>query len=78
MPLSENKLVSPVSLVVDAILVIAFFAFMFKVLAPHVPSNDKSSVALWAGLTAACMSGVFWLCIQMCRVVYRAQKAQRK
>ena len=78
MPLTENKLVTPVSLVVDAVLVLAFFAFMFSILAAHVPSNDKMDVAIWAGLTSACMSGVFWLAIQMCRVVYKAQKASRK
>jgi hypothetical protein len=72
----ESKLVTPVTLVIDAVLVIAFFAFMFTVLAPHVPSNSKTDIAIWAGLTSACMSGVFWLCIQMCRVVHRAQKAR--
>ena len=75
---SENRLTTPVSLLVDAVLVIAFFVFMFFVLGPHVPSNDKADIALWAGLTSACMSGVFWLCIQMFRVVYRAQKARGK
>jgi hypothetical protein len=30
---------------------------------------------LWGGLTAACMSGVFWLAVQMFRVVLRAQRA---
>jgi len=29
-------------------------------------------------MTAACMTGVFWLCIQMFRVVLRAQLAARK
>jgi len=33
---------------------------------------------LWGGLTAACMSGVFWLCIQMFRLVLRAQLADRR
>ena len=74
---SAHKL-SPISLAIDAVLVIGFFVFMFFVLSPHVPSNDKTSIAIWAGLTSACMSGVFWLAIQMCRVVYRAQKAQQR
>lgn len=75
---SETKLVTPASLIVDAVLVIAFFVFIFTIVAPHVPSNDKTYVAIWGGLTAACMSGVFWLCVQMCRVVYRAQHASKK
>jgi hypothetical protein len=32
-------------------------------------------IMLWGGLTAACMSGVFWLAVQMFRVVLRAQRA---
>lgn len=68
-----EKLVTPVSLIVDAILCIAFFAFMFSLLRIHVPSNDPSMVALWAGLATACMTGVFWLAVQMFRVVLRFQ-----
>lgn len=75
---SEEKLTTPVSLVVDAILVAAFFVLMYFIVRSHVPSNDPKMVLLWGGLTAACMSGVFWLCIQMFRVVLRAQLARRK
>ena len=74
----ETKLTSPVSLVVDAILVIGFFAYIYSIVAPHVPSNDKSMILLWGGLCAACMTGVFWLCVQMFRVVLRAQRADRR
>jgi hypothetical protein len=73
-----TKLTSPTSLLVDAILVLGFFAFIYTLVAPHVPSNDKSMIVLWGGLCAACMSGVFWLCIQMFRVVLRAQQADRR
>ena len=75
---SDNKLVTPVSLVVDAILVIAFFAVIYSLVSGHVPSNNKTNVMIWGGLTSACMSAVFWLAVQMCRVVYRAQKANRQ
>jgi len=75
---SETKLVTPVSLAVDAVLVIGFFVFMFGVLKPHVPSNDPKMIALWAGLAGACMSGVFWLAVQMFRVVLRAQLAAKR
>jgi hypothetical protein len=75
---SESK-VSPVSLVVDLVLVAAFFAYLFTLLRSHVPSNDPAMITLWAALGAACMTGVFWLCIQMFRVVFRAQReANRK
>jgi len=75
---SDQKLVSPLSLVVDAILVGAFFLFMFSLLKIHVPSNDTTNVLLWGGLASACMSAVFWLAIQMFRVVFRAQRLAAK
>jgi hypothetical protein len=73
-----TKLTSPVGMVVDAILVIGFFVFLFGLLKSHVPSNDLKQVILWAGLTSACMSGVFWLAIQMFRVVLSAQLLANK
>lgn len=74
----NRKHTSPASLAVDAILVVAFFAYLYSVVAPHVPSNDPKMIVLWGGLCAACMSGVFWLCIQMFRVVFRAQREAGK
>lgn len=74
----EQKLTTPASLAVDAVLVIGFFLFMYTVVAPHVPSNDQSMILLWGGLCSACMTGVFWLCIQMFRVTLRAQRADRR
>ncbi len=70
-----TKLITPVSFVVDMILVVAFFLFLYSIVSPHVPSSDSRMIMLWGGLTAACMSGVFWLAIQMFRVVLRAQRA---
>jgi len=75
---SDQKLVTPLSLAVDAVLVLGFFAYMFSLLRIHVPSNDPGYIALWAGLAASCMSGVFWLALQMFRVVFRFQRAAKK
>ena len=74
----ETKLTSPTSLLIDAILVVGFFVFIYTIVSPHVPSNDKSMILLWGGLCAECMSVVFWLCVQMFRVVLRAQRADRR
>jgi len=74
----ETKLTSPASLLLDAFLVGGFFLFIYWLVAPHVPSNDKSMIMLWGGLCSACMTGVFWLCVQMFRVVLRAQLANRR
>lgn len=74
----EKKFVTPVSLLVDAVLVIGFFVYMFGVLKPHVPSNDPAMITLWSVLTSACLTGTFWIAIQMFRVVLRAQRAAKK
>ena len=74
----NRKLVTPASLAVDAVLVLGFFAFIFNLLRPHVQSHDPVNIAIWAGLASACLSSVFWLAIQMFRVVYRAQHASKK
>jgi len=74
----EAKSFTPVSLAVDAVLVVAFYLFIYSIVSPHVPSNDPKMILIWGGLCAACMTGVFWLCIQMFRVVLRAQLAAKK
>lgn len=81
-PQPERKLTSPTSLVVDAILVIGFFFYMYSVVSTHVPSHEQKWIVLWGGLTAALFAALFWLALQMFRVVFRFQRelrsAQRK
>ncbi len=74
----EQKHTTPVSLAVDAVLVVAFFLYLYSLVKIHVPSTDPKMIMLWSGLTAACMSGVFWLAVQMFRVVLKAQRAANK
>lgn len=78
MPTTETKGVTPLSLIIDFVLVAAFFAYLFTLLRVHVPSTDPKMITLWAALGSACMSGVFWLCIQMFRVVLRGQLAAKQ
>ena len=68
------KQTSPVSLAVDAVLVVGFFVFMYSVVASHVPSQDPRMRLLWGLVCASCLTAVFWLCLQMFRVVLRAQR----
>jgi hypothetical protein len=75
---SEEKHVTPVSLVVDLVLVVAFFAYIFSVVKSHVTSTDPKMIILWGALTASCLTGVFWLALQMFRVVFRAHRAAKK
>lgn len=80
MSLPEKKPALPLALIVDAVLCLAFFGLLFGILRSHVQSNDARIVAFWAGATATCMTAVFWLAVQMFRVVARAQReaAQRQ
>lgn len=66
-------MVTPTTLVVDAVLVIAFFIYMYGVVSTHVPSKDHRMVMFWGALCSSCLSAVFWLSIQMIRVVARHQ-----
>lgn len=71
---SEKKPFSLLGLAVDLVLVAAFFSFFYYVLQPHVPSNDPTMVRFWATAAAGCMSGVFWLALQMLKTVFRFQR----
>ena len=64
----DKPLVSKTGLVVDFLLSIVFFGFMFWVLMPHVPSYDTTTVYIVAGMTSFCMTGVFWISANMFRV----------
>ena len=74
----DEKHVTPVSLIIDAILVVAFAVYMFGVLKSHVPSTDPKMILIWGVLTTACLTGVFWLALQMFRVVLKAQRDSGK
>lgn len=73
----EQKLTSPTSLIVDAILVIAFFLYMYSVVSTHVQSHEEKYILLWGGLTASLFAALFWLALQMFRVVLRFHRAER-
>jgi len=73
---ATKKTVTPLGIAIDLALVVCFFLFLFDVLQSHVPSNDPNMVRLWSLLTAACLSGTFWIAIQMFRVVLKAQRAR--
>jgi hypothetical protein len=74
----EKKPFSPVSLVIDLALTAVAFVIFYSLVKSHVPSNDPAMIKLWGGLTAGCMSGVFWLAMQMLKVVFNFQRDSRK
>jgi hypothetical protein len=75
---TPQKHTSPASLLVDAILIVAFFVFMYTVVSTHVPSEDPKMRLIWGAACSACLTGVFWLCVQMFRVVLKAQRQDRR
>lgn len=74
----EKRPFSFVALAIDLVLVAVAFVIFYSLVNSHVPSNDPKMVMLWGGLTAGCMSGVFWLALQMMKVVFRFQRDSRK
>jgi hypothetical protein len=78
MPDFADRKVSPKSIVVDSVLVLAAFCLFFWLASTHVPSEDPIQVRIWSAYCAACMSGVFWLAWQMLKAVYRHQREATK
>jgi hypothetical protein len=74
----ESKPTSPLSLLVDAVLVVAFFLYMYSVVSTHVPSKDHRMILLWGAACSACLTAVFWLALQMFRAVVHAQREGSK
>lgn len=74
----EKKSISALSLIIDLVLVAISFAIFYWLVNSHVQSDNPAMIKLWGGLTAGCMSGVFWLALQMLKVVYRFQRESRK
>jgi hypothetical protein len=76
--MSEKKSFSPIALVIDLVLVAIAFVIFYSLVHSHVPSSDPAMIKLWGGLTAGRMSGVFWLALNMLKVVFKFQRESRK
>jgi uncharacterized membrane protein len=74
----EKKPFSPVTLVVDLVLTALAFSIFYWLVNSHVPSSDPAMIRLWGGLAAGCLTGVFWLALQMLKTVFRFQRDSRK
>lgn len=74
---TQSKLATPASIAVDLVLCAAFLVFIYSCVSSHVQSKQAGVIFLVGGLTSLCMTVVFWLCIQMFRVVYRAQRERK-
>ena len=76
--MSEKKPFSLVVLLIDLALTATAFVIFYWLVNSHVPSTDPKMIMLFGGLTAGCMSGVFWLAMQMFKVVFVFQRDSRK
>jgi len=74
----SEKYTTPASLAVDALLCLAVFVYFLLIFRSHVPATDPKWVYLWAAYGSACMTGVFWLALQMFRVVVRFHRESKK
>ncbi|MDI1320273.1 MAG: hypothetical protein PSW75_08800 [bacterium] len=74
----EKKSFSVVSLVIDLVLSAIAFVIFYWLVNSHVPSNDPRMVMFFGASAAGCMTGVFWLALQMLKVVFKFQVDSRK
>lgn len=70
----EQKHVTPVTIAIDLVIVAALFVFWFGVCKSHVHSNDPKFINFFGAFTALSITGVFWVAIQMFRVVVAGEK----
>jgi hypothetical protein len=71
---SKPKLVTPASLAVDLVLMVLFSVYMYSVVKTHVPSNEHKWIVIWGLITTSCFTALFWIALQMFRVVFRFQR----
>lgn len=70
----EQKHVTPITIFCDFVLCGVFFYFMFGWVKPHVPASSALFLNFFGASTAACVTAVFWMAIQMFRIVHAGEK----
>ena len=78
MAASDKKPFSFVFFAIDLVLVALAFSIFYWLVNSHVPSSDPKMIMLFGALGAGCMTGVFWLALQMLKTVFRFQRDSRK
>ena len=74
----EQKLVTRGSLILDAVLLVTFYLLLFNIVRSHVSATTPTWTNIEAAYTASCLTGVFWLALQMFRVVLRFHRESKK
>lgn len=68
--LAGNKLL-------DTVLTLVAFGIFFLLCRSHVPSDDRVVINIWGAITASCLTGVFFLALQMFKVTLRGQRERQ-
>ena len=75
---AKPKLITPVAIVTDlAASAVFFLVFWLFILPPHVPAFTPVPVYFWSAYTAFCLTGVFWIGLQLFRVTLARQRLDR-
>ncbi len=62
------------AITVDFVLCALFFALIFYFVRSHVMSENTTMILIFSTYTTLCVTGVFWMAIQMLRVVAKGEK----
>ncbi len=74
----EKKPFSFAKLAADLVVTAIAFVIFYQLVNSHVPSSDPKTVMFFGASAAACMTGVFWIAMQMLKTVYRFQRDSGK
>jgi hypothetical protein len=75
-PSAQSKFAgfNPVQIAVDFALCGLFFALIFYFVRSHVMSKDQTMIVIFSTYTTLCVTGAFWLALQMLRVVIKGER----
>lgn len=67
------KLITPLWIVVDIVLAVIFFIFMYGIIDPHSTGEGELAIRIMTIGTTFCLTLVFWLALQLFRVTLTDQ-----
>lgn len=73
-----NEFIGPKSVLLSGVLTLAFWATFTWLLIPFVPAEAPALQLGFAGFTAACISGVFFIASQMFMLVLAEQRKAKR
>lgn len=76
--MEQKSLISKLGIVIDIILSVIFFCIMTKILATHAPAETEKMRLIAGAFTSSCLTGVFWLTLQLFRVTLVDQLRKKK